>query len=209
MTHAAIEEAVSKLTEEIQTFLLVIGQEVYTITLINGLRWQVKMTPESLMTLQNHKYTVAHRRYTKRRNQNQPTEKEEQCDKEYMSKEEREIYELRQLMGEGEVNNTSKQAICRDHFNTYEYQPQSRKLDETNTKINVWLEHPNTKYLRDVRVRCVHGIRCQGTRSLHSSKVCTALHPFEWDMFPDAYIRYITSLPVEPLENINETILPK
>ena len=49
------------------------------------------MTPKSLMTLRHHKYTVAHRRYTKRRNQNQPSEKEEQCDKEHMSKEERNI----------------------------------------------------------------------------------------------------------------------
>ena len=28
-------------------------------------------------------------------------------------------------------------------------------------------------------------------------------------MFPDEYIRYITSLPVEPLENLTETALPK
>ena len=67
MTHAAIEEAVTNLTEEIQTFLLNIGQESYTIPLINGLRWQIKMTPDSLNILKHHKYTVAHRRYIKRR----------------------------------------------------------------------------------------------------------------------------------------------
>ena len=128
-----------------------------------------------------------------------------------MTTEERIIYELNQLMGERDDSNTYKQAkdIRRDHFKTYEYQPQSRKLDGTNTKINIWLEHPNTKYLRNIRVRCVHGVRCQGTRSLHTPKVCTALHPFEWDMFPDEYIRYITNLPVEPLENLSETVLPK
>ena len=82
----------TNLTKEIQTFLLDISQEVYTIPLINGLRWQIKMTPDSLNILRNHKYTVARRRYTKRQSQNQPSEEEEQCDKEHMSKEERETY---------------------------------------------------------------------------------------------------------------------
>ena len=57
------------------------------------------MTPDSLRTLRNHTYTVARRRYTKRQSQNQPPEEEEPVDKEHMSKEERDIYELRQLMG--------------------------------------------------------------------------------------------------------------
>ena len=103
------------------------------------------MTPDSLMILKNHKYTVARRRYTKRQSQNQPPDEEEPVDMEHMSKEERDIYELRQLMGEEEDYNTNKQEIRRDHFRTYEYKPQSRKLDGTNTMITVWLEHPNTR----------------------------------------------------------------
>ena len=35
-----------------------------------------------------------------------------------------------------------------------------------------------------------------------------ALHPFEWEMFPDEYIRYILELPKIPAENINERIIP-
>ena len=60
-----------------------------------------------------------------------------------------------------------------------------------------------------MRVRCIHGIRCKGTRSLNTTKLCTALHPFEWETFPDNYIQYIKNIQIKPSENINETVLPK
>jgi hypothetical protein len=152
---------------------------------------------------------VALRRYGKRKNKNQPQEEDNQMDVEHISTEDREIYDLRQLMEEGQECIIQKQETGRDQFRTYEYQKHNRKLNASNTKITVWLEHPNTKYTRDIRARCIHGIRCKGTRSLTSTKVCTALHPFEWEMFSDNYIQYIKNLPTEPLENINENVLPK
>jgi hypothetical protein len=56
MTYASITEAMQTLTEEIQAFLLNIGQEEYMLTLINGLRWQLKMTPNSIRILKDYKH---------------------------------------------------------------------------------------------------------------------------------------------------------
>ena len=68
-----------------------------------------------------HKYTVARRRYTKRQRHNQPPDEEEQVDMENMFKEERELYELRQLMGKGMntiQTNRRYVEIVSEHMNT-------------------------------------------------------------------------------------------
>ena len=41
MTHASIHQAMSNLSDEIQTFLLDISQEEYTLPLMNGLKWNL------------------------------------------------------------------------------------------------------------------------------------------------------------------------
>jgi hypothetical protein len=113
-------------------------------------------------------------------------------------------------MGEAETIQDEGPTKGREQFRKYEYTPCTRTLTTSNTKISEWLEHPNPNYRRDIyRTRCQHGIRCKGTKALTTTKPFLALHPFEWEMFPDEYIRYIISLPMEPLENINETTLPK
>jgi hypothetical protein len=65
MTHAAIDQAIKNLTDEIQTFLLDIGQEEYMIQIMNGLSWQLKMSQSSLWAMREHKHIVALRRYNK------------------------------------------------------------------------------------------------------------------------------------------------
>ena len=107
-----------------------------------------------------------------------------------MTTEEKEIYELRELMGEAETIQDEGPTKGREQFRKYEYITCTRTLTTSNTKISEWLEHPNPKYRRDIyRTRCQHGIRCKGTKALTTTKPCLALHPFEWEMFPDEYIR--------------------
>ena len=62
MSYSAMTQAVTNLTDEIQQFLLDIGQEEYTITILNGVKWILKMNQYTLATLRDHKYKVALRR---------------------------------------------------------------------------------------------------------------------------------------------------
>ena len=113
-----------------------------------------------------------------------------------MSAEDRELYELRQLMGNTEDMNSKGTETGRERFNNYEYKRYDRKIHISSQSIPMWLEHPNPKYLKgNRRIRCQHGIRCKGTRSLNTTAPCLALHPWEWEMFSDEYLQYIINLP--------------
>ena len=126
-----------------------------------------------------------------------------------MFKEDRELYELRQLIDVTEEIINKLPETGRDKFRNYEYKKYERKLNLSNVKITKWLEHPNPKYEKAIiRMRCKHGIRCRGTRALTTTRPCLALHPCEWEMFSDEYLQYIINLPEQPPENINERILP-
>ena len=76
MTHASISQAIQNLSDEIQTFLLDIGQEKYMVHIMNGLRWQLKMNQSSRWIMKKNKRIVAMRIYNKRKNKNQPSQKE-------------------------------------------------------------------------------------------------------------------------------------
>jgi hypothetical protein len=135
MTHASIHQAMSNLSDEIQTFLLDIGQEEYTLPLMNGLKWNLKMNQSSLWILKEHKRIVARRIYKKRQNKNKPPEDEQTANMNDMTKEEREYYELRQLMGNTEDRINKPSEIDREHFRGYEYKKQTRKLNISDKLI--------------------------------------------------------------------------
>ena len=104
-------------------------------------------------------------------------------------------------MGTTDDMTTKVSSTGRDQFNTYEYKHNERKIQTSNQLDALWLEHPNLKYDKGYhnRERCLHGIKCKGTRSITSTKTCTALHPWQWEMFPDAYIQYIIDLFLEKI----------
>ena len=155
------------------------------------------------------KRTVASQIYNKRKLKNQPTSAEENFlpDVAHMSAEDRELYELRQLMGNTEDTASKGSKTGRERFRNYEYKKHDRKIHVSSQLIPMWLEHPNPKYLKgNRRIRCQHGIKCKGKRSLNTTTPCIALHPWEWEMLSDEYLQYIIDLPVKPKENINEGI---
>ena len=116
ITHASITQAVLYLKDEIQTFLLEIGQEEYMLNIMNGIRWQIKMNQSSLCVMKERKRIVASRIYNKRKNKNQPPKEEEETSPNlsHMSTEERELYELPQLMGTTEDMTSKISATGRD-----------------------------------------------------------------------------------------------
>jgi hypothetical protein len=154
------------------------------LNIMNGLRRQLKMTQSSLWVMREHKRIVALRIYNKRKSKNQPPQKDGSPYLEHMCTEDKEIYELRQLMGNTEDLISKVPETGRERFRNYEYKKHERKLKVLNKLIPVWLEHPNPKYARDIiRMRCQHGIKCKGTKALTTTKPCLALHPWEWGMF--------------------------
>ena len=107
--------------KEIQTFLLDIGQEEYTIPILNGIKWNLKMNPTTLAILRAHKHQVAARRAVTRTKQQTHTEEEIEIDINQMTTAEREIHELKQLMGESETLQEEAPATGREKFRKYEY----------------------------------------------------------------------------------------
>ena len=116
MTHESITQAIINLKDEIQTFLLDIGQEEYMMNIMNGIRWQLKMNQSSLWIMKAHKRAVASRRYNKRKNKNQPPKEGDDTSPSlaHMSAEERELYKLRQLMGTTQDITTKISSTGRD-----------------------------------------------------------------------------------------------
>ena len=173
MTYSSITQAISNLSDEIQTFILDIGQEEYTLHIMNGLKWNLKVNQSSLWILKEHTRIVARKIYNKRKSEIQPLQEERSTNLDNMSTEERELYELRQLMGDTEDRTDKLSAIDQEQFRGYEYKKQTRKLNVSNKLIYVWLEHPNPQHKKDhIRCRCQHGIKCKGTRALTTTKPC-------------------------------------
>ena len=62
-----------------------------------------------------------------------------------MSAEDRELYELRQLMGNTEDTASKGSETGRERFRNYEYKNHDRKIHVSSQLIPMWLEHPNPK----------------------------------------------------------------
>jgi hypothetical protein len=130
--------------------------------------------------MKEQKCIVALGRYNKRKNKNKPLQEDLPENLEHMSTEDRELYELRQLICATKDIINKLPETGREKFRNYEYKKYDRKLNLSNIVITRWLEHPSPKYTRYIiRMRCKHGIRCRGTRALTTTKPCLALHPCE------------------------------
>jgi hypothetical protein len=79
------------------------------------------MSHSSTVVMREHKRTVALRRYNKRKDKNKPSQDEIPDNLEHMSKEDRELYELRQLIGATEEIIIKLPETGRDKFRNYEY----------------------------------------------------------------------------------------